>query len=169
MARRLVESENEYVEHVKNELLDLYKSLPVESKDIFPTSIRRCVEKFWEWKTIQDGIQSYYHTWVDKNVGDTNALQIIEKDIISLLQIAEENIATYTSYRQRLQKLQSYVKSWFEGPSQTSDAIIHEPRREIGQESREVALQRKVEELDKEYFLPSSISAVKSSLFKFLI
>jgi chromosome segregation ATPase len=103
-------------------------------------------------------------TLMEKTMSGADALQLIEQQVIPLLQIARENIATYTSSPERLQRLkqqfhelESYVKSWFESPSQTSDAI-HEPRREIGQESREVVLQRKVEELeniiqfkDKEY------------------
>jgi chromosome segregation ATPase len=94
-------------------------------------------------------------TLVEKTMSGADALQLIEQQVIPLLQIARENIATYTSSPQRLQRLEelfneleSYVKLWFNSSRQTSNAI-HEPRREIGNESREVVLQRKVEELEK--------------------
>jgi hypothetical protein len=140
MTRRLLESENEYVENVKNKIFDLHRLLPGKSTDIFPTSIRRCVEKFWEWKSVQDGIQSYYHTWVEIKMEVTDALQIIEGEVIPLLKIAEDNIATYTSFRPQLRELEAYVKSWFDSTSQTSDVTIHEPS---------VGLQREVEKMEK--------------------
>jgi hypothetical protein len=151
MTRRLLESEHQYVENVKKKLLDFYKLLPQNSTDIFPYSIQQCVEKFWIHLSVRDGIQSTSYEWVDRNPNesDTTVLQIIEKEVIPLLKIAYNNIEEYQYYLKKFRELESYVKSWFESPSQTSDAIIHEPRRELGQESREVVLQRKVEELER--------------------
>jgi len=141
MTRHLLESENEYVKHVKNKLLDLHKLLPEESTDIFPMSIRRCVDFFWTYKSIEYKTQSFSYEWIEIKMKDTDALQIIEGNVIPFLKIAEDNIGTYTSYQQQFQELQSYVKSWFESPSKTSDSV----RAMSGQED----IQRSNGELQK--------------------
>jgi len=141
MTRRLLESDDEYVENVKNKLLDLHKLIPQEKyTDMFVISIKRCVEKFWEYKSIRDGAWSFYMDWVKIKLSDTDALQIIEETVIPLLKIAEDNIATYTSFRPQLLELEAYVKSWFDSTSQTSDVTIHEPS---------VGLQREVEKMEQ--------------------
>lgn len=139
MTRRLLESEGEYVENVKKKLLDLHKLIPQEMyTDMFVMSIRGCVEKFWEYKSIQSGKWAWYMDWVKIKMSYPDALQIIEGEVIPLLKIAEDNIATYTSFRPQLLELKAYVKSWFDSTSQTSDVTIHEPS---------VGLQREVEKM----------------------
>ena len=155
MARRLVDYENEYLKGVKSRLLRLYKMIDENFTDMFPTCIQRCLELFGELTDVADGTHSTSVMLVEKKMNPAEALQLIEKQVVPLLQIAKEHFARYTSspenlqqIKQQFEELQTYVKSWFESPSPTSDVPFYEPTREIGQESREVALQRKVEKLE---------------------
>ena len=150
-----VDFENEYLKDVKSRLLRLYNTFDENITDPFPTCIQRCLELFGKLTGVADGIHSYSLKLVEKEMNPAEALQLIKEQVIPWLQIAKGHFARYTSSPENLQQikkqfedLQSHVQSWFESPSPTSDVPFHEPRREIGQEPREVALQRKVKELE---------------------
>lgn len=111
MSRRLVETEASYIKHVKDNLLEFYKKLPV-STDMFHMQIKKCVELFWKYETIQDGIQSFYQAWVTKYVSDPDALSMIQSEVIPLLKNAKAD-GQYTSFQGPFKTLYEYIKSWF--------------------------------------------------------